>query len=432
MFGLAPQRRRLLVAVCALAVLSVSAVVGSITYSAFRSTTSSSGNTFSAAASFGTSCPTTRPSVNWLTGMEHGMDTTAGGGMWQASVGNAVEDTAVKRHGSYSLKIAPAAAALYRGRYSLSFPYAKQMTWRLAIRLDSLPSANVGEFFGAYSSTSGGPSMRLGYDSSSQKFTMRLRSSSTNYAAPVQASSTVAAGVWYAVDLRYDVSADPHTADWRINGVAQPQASIAAAASDIQQWFMGTAQSTDSYTANYDDIVQAESGAAYPLGDGKVLALKPDAMGTNVGAANFRNDDLTAIGSASWTRVADLPMSASTNYLEQATISTTSYLETTIEDTPETCIRNVGGFVVYDQLAQNTANHGKTVVTVGGTERIVNEGDMAGTTYRLAPRFRVVDPVDPTWTQAAVNGLRWRIGYSSDTSPPPNWHSLLIEYEVPQ
>ncbi len=92
----------------------------------------------------------------------------------------------------------------------------------------------------------------------------------------------------------------------------------------------------------------------------------------------------------------------------------------------------MGAFVVYDQLAQNATNHGKTVVTVDGIERVVNDADMAGTTFRLAPRFSVLQPVQSTWSQASVNGLRWRIGYSSDVSPPPNWHSLLIEYEVPQ
>ena len=428
-----PGRRALLVALCAVALLSAGGLVAGGTFSAFSSSTSNSANTFSAAASFGGgTCPSTRPAVNWLTGMEHGMDTTAGGGMWQGGSGNAIEDTAVARNGSYSLKTAPAGAALYRSRLSLSFPYAKQMTWRFAIRLATLPSANVGELFAAYSSTSGGPAMRLGYDASTQKFTLGLRSSSTTYATPVQAGSTVAAGTWYVVDLRYDVSADPHTADWRIDGVAQPQASIAAPAGDIQQWLMGTTLTTDTYTANFDDIAQAENATSYPFGDGKVLALRPDGMGTSVGASNFHNDDLSPINSTSWMRLADLPMTASTDYVEQGTLSTTSYLEMTVEDTAETCIRNVGAFVVYDQLAQNATNHGKTVVTVDGVERVVNDADMAGTTYRLAPRYAVLQPVQPTWSQASVNGLRWRIGYSSDVSPPPNWHSLLIEYEVPQ
>ena len=52
MFGQALRKRRLALALCGLAVFSVSAVGGGLTYGAFTATTSNSDNTFSAAESF--------------------------------------------------------------------------------------------------------------------------------------------------------------------------------------------------------------------------------------------------------------------------------------------------------------------------------------------------------------------------------------------
>ncbi|HLQ48826.1 MAG TPA: hypothetical protein VK233_07615, partial [Candidatus Dormibacteraeota bacterium] len=39
----------------------------------------------------------------------------------------------------------------------------------------------------------------------------------------------------------------------------------------------------------------------------------------------------------------------------------------------------------------------------------------------------IVAPASVPWTQAAVNGLLGRIGFSTDVTPNPYWDALLLE-----
>src|SRR5687767_3955216 len=107
---------RLLAAVCAAVVaLVVTSFVVRPTGAAFSSQVANV-STFSAAAAFPSTCDSY--SLSWMTGMEHGMDTTAGGGVWSPGIssGAAVVDAAVKRSGGKSLRLDVAGAPVYRGR----------------------------------------------------------------------------------------------------------------------------------------------------------------------------------------------------------------------------------------------------------------------------------------------------------------------------
>src|SRR5205814_310244 len=97
------------------------------------------------------------------------------------------------------------------------------------------------------------------------------------------------------------------------NGVATYIESLLPVENATGKWYafyLGTL-SAATYTANYDDVVVSSAGADYPLGDGKVLILRPNAMGTNNTATDFQNDDATAINSTSYTRLDETPMNNS-------------------------------------------------------------------------------------------------------------------------
>jgi hypothetical protein len=360
-------------------------------------------------------CPT--PSAVKVTGFEHGVVSAVGLGIFSAVAGaGTTADGAVARTGTYSLKVTdPAGAA---NNASLAFGAPGIAVVRIYVRLAALPAANVNELL--ILDAAAGNDLRLGYQAISQKLTLRFAN-----AAVTLASSTVAAGTWYRLDLRLIASTNPRTASWQIDGVAQAAVTGAAgAASTVSTLRLGSTVAADVFTANYDDVVISATSADYPIGAGTVVGLRPDGMGVNNTPTSFRNDDGTVLDANTFTRLDDSPMTSLADYVRQQTIGVTNYAEVTFSNTGASCVVGVSGLLA--QHAAGTAvDNGKTSIFDGGTERIVFSGDMSVTpiTYRSV----IIAPAAAPWTPAAVNGLTGRIGYSSDVTPNPYWDGLLLE-----
>lgn len=415
---------KVMLAVLGATAIAVPAWFGRGTTHASFSAVTSNGSTFSAAASFGGGACTAY-TLDWLTGMEHGMDTTAGGGIWSASVmvGAGTVDTTVKRSGERSLRLAPSASTAHRGRLYNGFGYTDIVT-RFAIRLETLPAADVPELAGMTTSANMTPPyLSVGYTASTNRFNIGFPGQD------VAASTAVQAGTWHVIDVKMDVSGATHRADWRVDGVTQTAATSAAAATALSAIYWGGSVAA-TFTANYDDIAVSMTGSDYPLGSGRVLALRPNGMGTSVGAANFQDSDGTAIDSTSWSRVADGVMGGDATYIAQTAVSGTSYVELTLEDTTETCVRAALGRIVYDPQSTNQNNNGTTRVVDGTTESVVHSGIMAANNALMNPKVGVLTPASPPWTPAALNGALFRIGYSGDITPNPRWQALMVEYEA--
>ena len=241
------------------------------------------------------------------------------------------------------------------------------MVARFAVRLSSLPSVTSNLAY-----IDSGTDLVFRYNATSQRFQLTLGSSTATSA------TTVSAATWYVIDLRYDLSASPHLGDWRVDGVAQTQVSRIAAPTTANGFGMGATANASVYTANYDDIFVANQPTAYPVEDSRIVRLVPDSMGTSAGAGNFRNDDGTAIDSNSWQRLDDVPMTSTADYVRQQANSGTSYVEFGLQDTPETCIREVSVVLAY-HAAGSPADNGKTSIFEGATETGVFSGDMSQT-----------------------------------------------------
>jgi hypothetical protein len=367
-------------------------------------------------------CPTSAPSLVWLTGMELAPTTQTA---WGWTSGSASYDTAVTRNGAYSLKLAPTSAAAYRGAAVSTTSAA--LVARFAIRLTALPTADTQLAMlsdQAHFSNLGYLSFR--YLTATQKFALGFTGGAT-----ISSTSTVQAGSWYVVQIRFDPRTTTHTADWRINDVAQTSTSVSGTATSANSFVLGSTAAA-TFSANYDDLAVSATATDYPFGDGKALPLQLDGMGTSVGAGNFLNDDGTAIGATSWSRLDEIPFGGGTDYVKQTVASSTSYVEMTLEDTTETCVRGVYARMAYDPQNSSAANNGKTVIADGAIERTVYSGAMNGTISNMQGREAAIPPTGVTWTAAALNALKARIGYSTDVAPTPMWHALSLEYEVPQ
>jgi hypothetical protein len=406
-----PRSRRALFVAAAFSLLGLVVVATGLTYSAFSSSASNPSSSFSAASTF---C--TRTSAVWLTGFESGAVSAAGGGLFTTLTGAPTADAATVRNGAYSLRIADAAAGSTVNALK-TFTGTNVVVARFAIRLSALPGVSSSLVY-----VDSATDLVFGYDQPTQKFSLTLGTSTATSA------STVSAGNWYVIDLRYDLRANPNVGDWRVDGVAQGQLTRAAAASTATGFGLGATTNPSIYTANYDDVLVANQAKAYPVGDGKVVRLIPDGAGTHNTPGDFRDNDNTAVDAASWQRLDDVPMTGTTDYVLQLNNSATSYLEFTFADTTETCIREVAAVVAY-RSATTAANTGKTSIFAGGTESVVFSGDMSETTttYQSA----IVTPAAAPWTQASVNALVTRLGYAGDANPDPYWDALMLELAVP-
>ena len=410
------MRNRRIRKITILALLSVAVGVSGGTYAALSGSTSNSGNSFSAASSFG-GCSATNPSAVWMTGMEHGVVSTNGASLFNYAVG-ATADSATKRTGSYSLRLAPSAGvAAYAGPTIAG----TAGVMRFAMRLPSLPGADVAQLAMLYSTT--GSALQLGYRASDQKLTLSWAGTDL-----VASTTTIAAGTWYVIDIRGNVAASPRVGNWAINGVAQPTSSHVEAATTFAVALFGSFNATDVYTAHYDDISVSSTAADYPIGDGRIKALSPDGVSTHSNPANFSHDGGAAIDATSWNRLDDVPMTSTADAVQQTTNSGTSYLGFTFANPADSCVRAVSAVVAY-RSSGNAANNGKTSIFDGAVERAIYSGDMSDTS--LFYKSAVIDPDTAPWTQSAVNGLISRVGFSTDVNPIPMWDALMLEYETP-
>ena len=380
------------------------------TWAAFSASTQSSGNTFSAASSF---CLGSALNPFWLSGFEEGINPAQP--LYDAALA-ASADSAVKRSGSYSARLDVASGA---SGYIAKAAVSATVTLRLAMRFASLPASDVTSVIGATANT--GSSLALGYRASDQKLTLRWGTATQEVS-----STAISAGTWYVLDLRVSAGANPRTADWRIDGVTQPAASSAEAGGLVAYIGPGTTTATDVFSANFDDIIATTSGADYPIGAGSVLPLQVDGVGTHNNSGNFADDDGTAIDANSWTRIDEVPISSTADHVRQTSASSTSYLDFSFANPSGSCIKAVNAILGYTS-AGNPSNNGRTSIYTDTTERVVYSGDMSETS--LSYRTATIAPSGASWTQAQVDALTARIGYSTDVNPVPQWESLMLVYE---
>ncbi|MBN2113924.1 MAG: hypothetical protein JW785_07350 [Acidimicrobiia bacterium] len=359
----------------------------------------------------------------FLTGLEQGVASASLPGVFDSVTGAGVNaDATVARHGSHSLRVAPANAAAF-ATADLGGS-GNTVVVRFAVRLASLPGATVNLFA---VSPGGGATVSTAiflYDAAAGVFAVRWGMSGT----VVPGNSAPVPGAWHLVEMRVSV-ADPHVLEWRIDAVEQPTASAANPAQSVVAINFGTGVTNVTYTAHFDDIIVSPNAADYPIGNGKVLGLAIDGAGSHSQPNRFRNNGGSNIDASSWTRVDDIPADTTADFVFQRNAVATRYLEFTFADTTEeSCINAVSALLAYHS-AGTAANNGKASIFNGATETVVYSGDMSVTS--LAYARAVVSPGGGAWAPAALNGLVARVGYSTDVNPNPYWDALLLEYDVP-
>jgi hypothetical protein len=358
-----------------------------------------------------------------LTGFEHGRR-----GFHVSTVmasGTGVSYPSDARTGAYALRVSAAKSNGYGWFMWSRVPAPYAASGRFALRLDQLPSSNVTQLFGMDTYESPRSTLRLGYDASSKRLKLTLRSAATGSTSVVYGNSTVSAGQWYVIDVRHDASTAWQSATWSVDGASQGNLLVRSnRAEPLYNVYLGTNQ-YDSFTASYDDLVLTGNAADYPIGDGHVRALRPN--GSALGSGTLLNDDGTKVDSTSWQRLDDASALSTADFIKQTVASLSAHALIDFEDTDDTCIRAVRAHTWTHALAKGS-NNAKLFVADGALSSLIKDGDWGGTGSR--DYSGAVVPAGVAWTPEAVNGLTGRFGYSTDVSPAPLLDGVLLEYEA--
>lgn len=237
---------------------------------------------------------------------------------------------------------------------------------------------------------------------------------------------------WYRIDYRFNSNANPNLIDFQVAegdgaATAATQSSYAQAQAYITSNSIGWIE-TDTADLYFDDWIMSETSADYPLGPGGVVGLSPNAAGTSSpGSSIYDNGDTLVNDSTNPANVEldDVPMTSTADYIKQTAIGASDYAEVAFADTTESDIKGADAVVLYDSLAADANSAGTKIRDSNGQETTLYEGDMSETTA-LLKRATIATP-SGGWTMAHVNALVGRVGYATNVTSIPCWHSLMIQ-----
>jgi hypothetical protein len=362
-----------------------------------------------------------------MTGFESGAAPLSG---WDSNNGSAMQsaDSSVVRSGNYSFKLAKAGTG--SGYIRRNYSGQTVVVARFALRFASLPTADVSQLVQV--APIGGYNLYFGFDQATSKLEMVLGSSGQS----ALSANAVSADMWYRVEFRFNVGVTPRAIEWKINGTSQTTVSAANATSTLDKFYLGSGVTADVFTAYYDDVLLSTTSGDYPLGDGRIRALTPDAVSAvNDPAGSKVQDDASANvtvatpGAAS--RMDETPMTATSDFIKHIGTNAASYAELSFANTARNACINAVSTVVAQHGSNATGGIGATYVYDGGTQRTVAaSATISGTS--IAYKMAAIAPATGTWNATKLNALVARVGYSSNATGTnyPAWDALLLEYDT--
>jgi hypothetical protein len=387
------------------------------------------------------------------TGFEYGTTAglalgVAGSLIFDTVTGTPAIVTTSPRSGSYCLELATAAAIENVSWVSTGALFALtsgQQVCRFSLYLPStLPASDVVLF--SSEPPTAGQFVIVRYKTATQKVSIQVGTGTE-----VSSNATITADQWFTVEYRFDGRTTTLKADWRVQyadggaWVDQTQATMAAGTVIVAQptvrlgWVANT-----TATVRYDDVVVSNIGGHYPLGDYKILPLKLDpgvsALTLGGTAANFNT--FTANGTlAAWnattaySAIDELPptLGASADGFAQVTLAASDYVEMpmdTINAAAIGCaIRAVRAYICGWAATNVAATCGLRAYDGTGELALLGvvdpQFDNTSTPGWLAAMVKGVTRQD--WTQAKLDALTLRWGFSNDATPAIGVHAAFCE-----
>lgn len=373
----------------------------------------------------------------------------------ETSAGTISIQSTTKRSGSYALKVAPANGTATYADFEYQGPVSSDNIGRFYIRFATLPDADCWLFV-LFQRSGGVVTHGFAYNASTGK----IRPGVHDQAATPDVeefgsdgSISVSTGVWYRIDFKQTKASNVFTIDWQMavegaSGTAETQfvsgtRSASTGASMVEFGdFYNTTPDGEFY---FDDVVVlAGAGATnwptYPIGDGRVVRLKPSSDGTHVNSGDFTDDAANSPPASVYDRIDDDPVTDSTagDHIYQDTIGATSYLEVNLGDTPSDWASGDyahGASIMLGVSQPSTGvTHFDTVLrdTVNSWSDTYGGGGSAYT-----GKFWEKSVYDPYLSSEANNSKAvWdamvvRLGYADDVTPNFLVHDLVLQVAYP-
>jgi hypothetical protein len=391
--------------------------------------------------------------TQFCTGFEHGFlgaAAAAGGGLTGTAVitGAGWSAPASPRNGAYCARlVAPANTANW---FAVGPVLASaKVVERFAVKVSSRPTS--GDSTIATGTITGGvlPAFKLTVSSTG---VLKLICGATVTGPTIDTTN------WHLIEVQINTSANPWTADWKVDGVLQTQATNALAATTVASVALGNASQASTvgtqaaFTADYDDVIVGTwngTAATDWYGDGKVLGQIAGVDGTHNTVASFSFGDagaaLSGTVTTAETMVDDPPATGGWSATRDATdnlalrvATVAAYLEVKPEATSELGQANAVRAIMSYSSSTTTAN-------LAGCDARNSAGvvtALRGLTGGVGAGFNVtannfgggiVTAPAAGWTAAEVNAVRFRFGgcTSVDISPVPTVQAMMLEVDWP-
>lgn len=318
----------------------------------------------------------------------------------------------------------------------------------------SLPGADVTVCAMDQGTGTSGSGVQAVYRSATQQLGVQMSHSTLGAGTEVLSTATLSADTWYSLDLYLDMAQEIRSsgwwADWALDGVAQTRATrTATTASDvatITQVRLGWLTSSTA-TIRYDDLVGSKHPGHFPLGDIGVYPMPVDPAGTVTvtTAASFstftNNGTLNTTFNTTTARnaVDEIPptIGATADGFVQDAAATGDYVELpmTSRDAASfgqalrgvrwyfcgwavSASANTIGFRGYDGTTETT-------LFAAADPNFDNSTTNPAWVCRMHRTLAASTPY--AWTQAGLDALAARVGFSSSATVNVGVHAILAE-----
>lgn len=380
---------------------------------------------------------------------------------WDGAVGSPEIVTTNARSGSYCMRLSSTSAAEnVTWVTSTSVPSkagvlsSGRSVWveRFHVYFDSLPSVDT-ELASVEHLES---TLVIRYVTASQKIGVKVGA-----AAEVLSDATVSAGKWIGIDYEYDTRGTDHVCRWAVDYDATPgdttdsvpQATVSetGTAFGVLSVVRKGWRNAITATVYYDDIVGNTNRHGYPIGDVRIFPLKvdptatPTVTGTSANFRTFTNNGTLATWTAATTKTAldEIPpiVGASSDGLAQITVAAADYVTVPMETF--TCAPDYAPFAARWYWAGWAASGNPATFLFKAADGIGDAsfplvGDVLDSGFDSTNLVWVTSIHNPDnshntvypLTQAYIDGLAARFGFSTDANPDAGVHAVLVELAV--
>lgn len=367
---------------------------------------------------------------------------TGAGSHWAASSGSF--STGTVRSGLRSLQTNPTASNINFQTNALTS--ANICVARFYVRFTTLPNADC--FLAGITATTAATQFGLLFKQSDSKiYPGKAQSTTKTFGS---AGFTVTTGVWYRVDMKLVMSANPWTCDVQVDGSALTQYTNGVAADAFTVFLVGASNGVNTSDIFWDDIILSNTSGDYPIGPGKVEPHTVVADGTHsiAGTNDFERGtsptDILNSTTDAYTLVDDVPLTTTlgTDYINMiAPPSAADYVECIFGPAPGISAPTIEprAVDVIAAIAQAGTGAGNMEIRLndnGTTNPVYSATGVAGV---IAVTFKrkhyAAGPAGPWVLGGGGNGdftdLRVQFGSPAalDVNPDQYFKSIMIEAE---